>query len=50
MRGDGVEVHVRQNLEAALRSIRNQGLLAPGIMLWNDALCINQGDGVEKGK
>lgn len=50
IRVNGDEVYVRQNLEAALRVIRNQGYLKDGMKLWIDALSINQGDDVEKGK
>jgi hypothetical protein len=47
---NGVEVTVRANLEAALRSLRMQNEFRAGLLLWADALCINQNDIVERGK
>ncbi|KAF2824913.1 heterokaryon incompatibility, partial [Ophiobolus disseminans] len=47
---NGLEVTVRSNLEAALRSFRQQEEFQRGLMLWIDALCINQGDMEEKEK
>lgn len=49
IRVNGTSVCVGQNLEAALRAIRNGGYLKNGIKLWIDALSINQEDNVEKG-
>ncbi|CZR56622.1 uncharacterized protein PAC_06511 [Phialocephala subalpina] len=42
---NGHPVQVTTNLEAALREMRHQGLM----MIWVDALCINQCDVVERG-
>ena len=47
---NGHEVTVRSNLEAALRSFRQQDEFQGGLMLWTDALCINQDDINEKEK
>jgi ankyrin repeat protein/serine/threonine protein kinase len=47
---NGHEITVRSNLEAALRSFRQQDEFQSGLMLWTDALCINQDDISEKEK
>lgn len=47
---NGLEVIVRSNLEAALKSFRQQKEFQRGLMLWIDALCINQADMDEKEK
>ena len=47
---DGHEVTVGANLEAALRCLRTQGEFQGGLLLWADALCINQDDLDEKDK
>jgi len=41
---DGLRVQVRSNLEAALRALAKKRPVQQGILLWIDALCINQGD------
>ncbi|KAH8744932.1 heterokaryon incompatibility protein-domain-containing protein [Hyaloscypha finlandica] len=50
IRIDGHEVTVGANLEAAFRSFRQQEEFRSGLMLWADALCINQDDISEKEK
>ena len=50
IRINGTGVIVRSNLEAALRSFRQQEEFKNGLMLWADAVCINQDDIREKEK
>jgi hypothetical protein len=47
---NGHEVAVGINLEAALRSLRKQSQFRDGLLLWVDAICINQGNTSEKEK
>lgn len=42
---DGFEIHVTANLEQALRHLRN---VEQDLVLWVDAVCINQSDMMEK--
>ncbi|KAH7401254.1 heterokaryon incompatibility protein-domain-containing protein, partial [Pyrenochaeta sp. MPI-SDFR-AT-0127] len=46
----GVWHPVTRNLHAALSQLRESGIFAGKLMLWADALCINQGDQVERGQ
>lgn len=41
---NGHKVSVRSNLEAALRALRNRSSIQAGLLIWIDALCINQED------
>ena len=41
---DGLRVSVRSNLEAALRTLRRKRPVRRGLLVWIDALCINQDD------
>jgi hypothetical protein len=41
---NGHQIKVRSNLEEALRALRGKELVHMGILIWIDALCINQDD------
>lgn len=41
---NGNRVSVRSNLEAALRCLRERKIIQSGLLIWIDALCINQAD------
>ena len=47
VRMNGYEIVIQANLWAALAAIRKQ---RPTVLLWIDALCINQGDKLEKSR
>jgi len=45
---DGIQVSVTANLETALHYLRQTPDIKPHRTLWDDAVCINQGDHAEK--
>lgn len=45
---DGVRVEVGRNLESALRALREIPDVQSGLLVWADALCINQNDIAER--
>ncbi|KAK8068324.1 hypothetical protein PG996_007436 [Apiospora saccharicola] len=45
---NGTVVAVRTNLEAALRALRHKQPIVEGMLVWVDAICINQGDMKER--
>lgn len=45
---NGTAVAVRTNLEAALRTLRHKRPIVEGMLVWVDAICINQGDMKER--
>jgi Heterokaryon incompatibility protein (HET) len=47
---NGIEISVRPNLASALRNVESNWNFDEPFRLWNDAICINQDDTVERGK
>jgi hypothetical protein len=45
---NGHKVIVRSNLEAGLRALRKRKAIQAGLLVWIDALCINQEDTLER--